>query len=169
LGVTHVRYWFSEDRQLSAYGDTRTSALYDLGWRLRAAGPDLVAVRVEGGPMLSSTGYGNLRFLAPDAASRVTDHDPFRIGPDGGPVAPEIRPGEALVLMVERHDAERCALLERYPDVEVDEALDANGVVLYAVYAIGVQGRLPAAMTPARTRLVAGNARWVGDRRITCG
>lgn len=169
LGAVHVSYWFSEDRQVTAYGDHRTSAGYDLGWRLRDPDHAPSAVRFEGGPHTYAKGLGSLRFLAPEAVERVTDHEPFPLGPDGRAVAPDIVAGQSLVLSAERSDAERCALLERYPDLSVDEARDVKGTVLYTAYAIDAAGRLPSGTSPAGTVLVPGHAMWLGDRVVRCG
>ena len=82
---------------------------------------------------------------------------------------PDIVAGQSLVLSAERSDVERCALLDRYPDVSVDEARDVKGTVLYTAYAIDAAGRLPSGTSPAGTVLVPGHAMWLGDRVVRCG
>ena len=167
LAGWHAQYWFDEERQLVAYGDVRTSAAYDLGWRAARMDRGL-KVRLEGGPYLDSQGFGNFRLLAPGTEALVSDHGPFELGPDGRPVAPELRRSEVLVLVVERDDAERCALRDRYPEALVFEAQNPQGVVLYATYVLPASAGLPRAVSPARTTLVRADPSMVGHRPVVC-
>jgi hypothetical protein len=146
LVTTELRWYASEDRQLVAYGDTRTLLAWDIGWRLSQ--PDTASsgepvVLFAGAPAMFAKGFANWRFLAPDVP--VTDIEtPIARGND----LPRLEPGTILILIDERAD-ERCAAEQAYTGATVAEVRARHGPLLYIAFFYGDPPGWSTATTPA--------------------
>ncbi len=129
IGIGNVRWLASEDRQEDAYGDLRTTMMWDIGWRLREGGEGTSRLLIAGPPYVFANGFANLNILAPDVAQE--DIAGSFVGITG---APPLAPGTVLIVVPERM-AERCAIEAAYPDATVGEGRARDGTLLYvAVY-----------------------------------
>lgn len=149
IAVWHANLYFSEDQQIVAYGDRRTTAAYDIAWRIQQlpAQPDFMLVGVE---YLSYNGFGNWQFMNPGLGDHITIVDPFRQLPAN---VPELANGQMLVLAGERPAAQRCAIQMRNPDARAGEARNRYGTLLYTVFSAGPDLVLPQDESPGETTL----------------
>jgi hypothetical protein len=147
IGVTELRWYASEDRQIVNYGDYRTTAMWDIGWRVGHASSDSGGppqVLFAGPPFVFTGGFNNLRIQAPELAmSDVVESL-------GTVPAPELTDDAMLIIIGERQ-AERCAAESIYPSATVAEAHARDGTLLYiALYREPLAG-WSSAETPAET------------------
>lgn len=133
LAAANLAWISSDDRQFSTWGDTRTLAAWDVGWRLAQDDAD-VPVTMIGAPYMYISAWDNLRFLARDAV--VADVEGETLDPA---TAPSLEPG-SLVLLVTERAGERCQVEAIYPDAAVDEVRARDGTLLYLAFH---RGELP--------------------------
>jgi len=148
LAFMNITWMASEDRQLTTYGDVRTIAAWDIGWRLAHGDPggeDGQPVLFVGAPFMFIDDWQNLRFQAPNAD--LTDvAQPIVSTAD----VPSL-PSGAILLLVPERAGERCTVEQAHPEVTVAEAHARNGRLLYVAF---YRGELPGwstAQTPAGT------------------
>lgn len=145
IGVGNVRWLASENRQEDAYGDRRTTMMWDIGWRLREGEDGTSRLLLAGAPYVYANGFANLNVLAPDV---VQEDVPGQfVGPAD---APPLSDGTILVLVPERLD-ERCAIEAAYPVAVIGEARDQYGTLLYVSFSSGMPQGWSDMETPAGT------------------
>jgi hypothetical protein len=132
-----LRWFATEDRQYTTYGDPRGTMMWDIGWRVAGRDPasgDPPAILFAGPPYVFTGGFNSLVIQAPELA--MTDvSEPLGQGP-----APELADGTMLVIVPERA-GERCAAEAMYPSATVAEARDRYGGLIYiAVYLEPLRG-----------------------------
>jgi hypothetical protein len=146
ISLGNLRWMASEDRQHVNYGDSRTTAAWDIGWRASRSAPTGAApsVLLAGPPFVFTGGFHNLEFLAPDLEmADVAD-------PIDGSSRLTLPEGAMLVIVPER-TGERCAAKAAIPDARVAEARARDGTLLYtAIYREPLEG-WSTAETPAGT------------------
>ncbi|HUG64313.1 MAG TPA: glycosyltransferase family 39 protein [Gaiellaceae bacterium] len=148
LALTNLAWIASEDRQITTYGDARTFAAWDIGWRLangdsgEAEGPPVL---FAGSPFMFIGSWANLRFQAPNANLA----DVLEPMPNAASVPP-LLPGTLLLIVGER-TAEQCAVLQAYPGVTVAEVRSRQGQMLYLAFYRGALPGWATASTPGET------------------
>jgi uncharacterized protein YhhL (DUF1145 family) len=126
VGLSSLAWMTLPERVLENWGDPRTLAAWDLGWRLANSDDPSVPVLYAGAPYMYIDDWGNLRFLVPKANVRDAEE-----GPGEGLVVPV---GGLLVFGPERVE-EMCAIAAVSSDVVMAEVRASNGRVLYATVA----------------------------------
>jgi len=149
IAVWNAHLYFSEDQQIVAYGDRRTTAAYDIAWRIQQlpASPDFMLVGAE---YLSYNGFGNWQFMNPGLGDHITIMDPFHQLPAS---VPELTNGQMLILAGERPASQRCAIQMRNPNARAGEARNRYGTLLYTVFSAGPDLVLPQDESPGETTL----------------
>lgn len=147
LGLVSATRSFNEGQQLTTYGDARTIAAYDLGWRLARMDPPVALVSV-GLPNLPFTAFGNLRFQAPEAAAAGREQPPAT----DRPAPPVVASGEVLAIAADRVISDDCAVAAANRGASRYEARDRRGVLLYVLVAPATTD-VPGGTTPAGTTL----------------
>lgn len=130
LAIVNLSWAASEQRQLTTYGDPRSVAASDIGWRLANGGGEREPppVLFLGAPYMFIGDWGSVRFQAPGAVLTDLDAAIWQAG-----VAPALPAGTILILVPERA-GERCLLEVAYPEATVSEARAWNGALLYIAF-----------------------------------
>ncbi|HEV2128021.1 MAG TPA: glycosyltransferase family 39 protein [Thermomicrobiales bacterium] len=159
IGVSELRWFASEDRQIANYSDYRMTMMWDIGWRVDHAAPtsgEPPAVLFAGPPFVFTGGFNNLVIQAPEL--EMSDV-PEPIGPETNLALPE---GTMLVIVAER-EGERCAAEALLPRSRVAEARARDGSLLYlALYREPLEG-WSTAQTPAGSTFELVTASPCGD------
>lgn len=142
VGLSSLAWMTLPERVLENWGDPRTLAAWDLGWRLANSDDPSVPVLYAGAPYMFIEDWGSPRFLAPDA--NVLDAE----GEFGqGLVAPD---GGLLVFGPERVE-EMCAIAVANPTLVMAEARASNGALLYVSLSDGAIEGWPVGSSPEGT------------------
>ncbi len=122
IGVSSLMWMTRPERVLHNWGDPRTLAAWDLGWRLANSDDPSAPVAFAGAPHMFIEDWASLRFLAPEANARDVDGEPGRevVVPDGG-----------LLVFDPNRVEEMCAIVATDPALAVAEARASNGTLLY--------------------------------------
>ncbi len=150
IGAWNAHYFYSEDRQLSMYGDQSTFAAWDIAWRTQQLA-DLPRISLAGSNSLSYEGFRNWTFMVPKLAGLVTDVPAFGADTTKAPV---VIHGELVVVGGQRDPAEVCAIQTRNPNALKGVARDRYGTLLYTVFTAGPTLMLTTAESPAESTLV---------------
>ncbi|MCB0960840.1 MAG: glycosyltransferase family 39 protein [Acidimicrobiales bacterium] len=154
VGLVSATRFYDEDQQVTAYADRRTVAAYDLGWRLDRAGRPVALVSV-GLPFLPFTGFGNLRFQAPEAVVAGREEPPIPDAPGDEPAPPPVAGADDLVaITAERVATDDCRTTAANPHAARFEARDRRGELLYVLVAPRPVA-VPTGPTPAGTTLTS--------------
>ncbi|MGI8484767.1 MAG: ArnT family glycosyltransferase [Thermomicrobiales bacterium] len=149
IGAWHANFYFSEDRQISMYGESGATAVWDIAWRTQQMDP-LPLIVLAGSPTMNYEGYGQWTYMVPGLAGLVTDVPAF--GSDATK-APEVPPSELVMVGGRRDPAEPCAVQTRNPTAMKGEARDRYGTLLYTVFTMGPTLMLPTAESPGESTL----------------
>lgn len=57
IGAWHANFYFSEKRQISMYGESGATAVWDIAWRTQQLDP-LPRIILAGSPTMNYEGYG---------------------------------------------------------------------------------------------------------------
>lgn len=128
ITTSHLAWMTSEARQLETYGDHRSVAAFDLGWRISGDEAARPAVLYVGAPFVWSHSFPSLTFLV--EGMPMTDIEHPLASPDDVPPLPE---GTLLYLGAER-SAERCVVEAALPGVTVAEVRDRYGTLIYLAF-----------------------------------
>lgn len=130
LTASHLNWMASEDRQIENYGDLRTIAAWDLGWRLsRDPVEPAPTVYFAGAPFVWSQSFPSLTFLT--RGLPMIDLDaPLETPADIPPL-----PSGAILILVPERATERCAIEATHPGVLVSAVLTRDNAPLYYVFA----------------------------------
>lgn len=150
IGAWHASFYFSEERQISMYGESGATAVWDIAWRTQQL-DHLPRIILAGSPTMSYEGYGQWIYMVPGLAGLVTDVPSF--GNDATR-APVVAPGELVMVGGRRDPAEPCAVQTRNPTAMKGEARDRYGTLLYTVFTTGPTLMLPTAESPGESTLI---------------
>ena len=147
IGAWNANFYFSEKRQISMYGESGATAVWDIAWRTQQLDP-LPRIVIAGSPTMNYEGYGQWTYMVPGLAGLVTDVP--AIGSDATK-APVVAPGEIVVVGGRRNPAEPCAVQTHNPTALKGEARDRYGTLLYTVFTTGPTLILPTAESPGES------------------
>ncbi len=133
VAAANLAWVTSDARQFSTWGDTRSYAAWDVGWRL-AQDDANIPVTMVGAPYMYIGAWQSLRFMVPEA--NLSDAEGNVFDPA---TAPPLPPGTLLLLVMERA-GERCQVEAKYPDAMVAEVRARDGTLLYLAF---YRGDLP--------------------------
>ncbi|MGI8486867.1 MAG: hypothetical protein ACR2OU_21740, partial [Thermomicrobiales bacterium] len=150
IGGWSAQFYYSEARQYTMYGDQSTIMVWDIAWRTQQM-ETLPRITLAGSNGMSYEGFGNWTFMVPGLAGHVTSIPPF--GFDMAQ-APEVVPGDLVVVDGQRDPAEVCAIQTHNPAALKGEARDRYGTLLYTVFTSGPTLMLTTAESPAETTFV---------------
>ena len=155
LMVANLSWVYSNDRIVANWGDPRTTAAWDLGWRV-GDGPSPPEVLLAGPPFVFANSNPAFMFEAPHAV--MTEIlEPMEDVSD----VPLLDTGQVLVVVPERLP-ERCVLDAALPDALVFDVRAADHTLLYVVYGMAPVPGWSISTSPAGT-----TAMLVGQ--ATCG
>lgn len=141
-GVINLPWVYSTDRIVMNWGDPRTVAAWDLGWRL-GDGPWPPEVLLAGPPFVYAYSNPALTFEAPHVV--MTEIlEPMEEVSD----VPGLEVGQLLVVIPERV-WERCVLDAALPEALVFDVRSADDTLLYVVYALAPVPGWSIATSPA--------------------
>lgn len=145
IGLSSLAWMMQPERTLENWGDPRTLAAWDLGWRLANSTDPSVPVVFVGAPHMFIDDWGSLRFLAPEADVQDADDDSeLELAvPDGG-----------LLVFVPERVQDLCALTAQQPALVVAEVRASNGTLLYVTLADQAIEGWPVATSPEGTTVV---------------
>lgn len=155
ISVVQLRWLASEDRQVTTFGDFRTTTAWDIGWRFAHGNTDehqSPTVLFAGPPFMFADSWANLRVLAPDAV--ITDIAEPITTPRAVPPLP---PGTMLILVAER-SGERCPVTHAFPKATVAEIRAHDGALLYVAIFHEPLAGWSTATTPGETTFTTGAA-----------
>jgi hypothetical protein len=132
VGLSSQVWMMERERVLENWGDPRTLAAWDLGWRLANSNDPSAPVLYAGAPHMFINDWASLHFLVPDA--NVQDVE----GEAGQQLS--VPEGGLLVFGPERVE-EMCAIVAASPGLEMAEIRASNGRLLYVTLADeGIEG-----------------------------
>ncbi|HEU0163929.1 MAG TPA: glycosyltransferase family 39 protein [Thermomicrobiales bacterium] len=153
IAIWHAQFFFNEDRQIGAYGDVRSMATYDLGWRFHQLDSSSYPRVIIASPSkFTYSGFGNWIFDAPALGPLVTNV-PLDIDLIANP--PVLEPGELIVISPELPKAQICSVANRNPTATVGEGFNRAGTLLYIVFSSSTDLILPTNTSPGGTVLRA--------------
>ena len=143
LAISSLGWVFSTDRIGATWGDQRTVAAWDLGWRLDEGDPPVILL--AGPPYVFANSNPAFRFEAP-SVTMTEIAEPMTRVEDVPPLTPE-----TLLVLVPERVSEQCVVREAWPEAIGFEVRTAGGVLLYVVYGEPPLRRWALATSPAGT------------------